>query len=231
MVQFPAASSWTRECRLTYLLTVRLTLGIPLTLPHTKKHATQQQQKKVFVMGLAKIVLGTRYSKVHVAGAALCILGMAGIIVVDARTAAKNNGTKNDTASLVDSIEGSNQALGDFLVLVAALLYACSNVGEEYSVKRRGDNVDFLGMIGLFGVVVSGVQMVVLERRAIEATDWSKCAWLVVGYTLCLFTMYSLVPLLIRSSSATVFNLSLLTADVYTFIYGNLVFKINFEWL
>lgn len=182
-------------------------------------------------MGLAKIVLGTRYSKVHVAGAALCILGMAGIIVVDARTAAKNNGTKNDTASLVDSIEGSNQALGDFLVLVAALLYACSNVGEEYSVKRRGDNVDFLGMIGLFGVVVSGVQMVVLERDAIEATDWSKCAWLVVGYTLCLFTMYSLVPLLIRSSSATVFNLSLLTADVYTFIYGNLVFKINFEWL
>jgi hypothetical protein len=43
--------------------------------------------------------------------------------------------------------------------------------------------------------------------------------------------MYSLVPILIRLSSATVFNMSMLTADVYTLIYGTLVFNLTFEGL
>lgn len=54
MVQFPAASSWTRECRLTYLLTVSLTFGVPLTLPHTKKTRNTTTTKKGLCDGVGE---------------------------------------------------------------------------------------------------------------------------------------------------------------------------------
>ena len=38
------------------------------------------------------------------------------------------------------------------------------------------------------------------------------------------FLFYSIVPLLLKLSSALVFNMSLLTADVYTFIFGFVLF-------
>ena len=48
--------------------------------------------------------------------------------------------------------------LGAGLVLVSAVLYAVSNVCQEYSVKNLG-RVEFLGMMGLFGTAISGVQL------------------------------------------------------------------------
>ncbi len=48
--------------------------------------------------------------------------------------------------------------LGDGLVLVSAALYAVSNVCQEYTVKNLS-RVEFLGMMGLFGTLISGVQM------------------------------------------------------------------------
>lgn len=48
--------------------------------------------------------------------------------------------------------------LGDGLVLISAALYAVSNVCQEYIVKNL-TRVEFLGMMGLFGTLISGVQM------------------------------------------------------------------------
>ena len=44
------------------------------------------------------------------------------------------------------------------LCVSGAALYGVSNVAEEYVVKSYSI-VEFLGMIGLFGSIVSGVQM------------------------------------------------------------------------
>lgn len=52
----------------------------------------------------------------------------------------------------------SDVLLGDGLVLISAALYAVSNVGQEYTVKNLS-RVEFLGMMGLFGTLISGVQM------------------------------------------------------------------------
>ena len=54
--------------------------------------------------------------------------------------------------------EASNKILGDFMVLAGAVLYGTSNVGQEY-VIRSFDRVEFLGMIGMFGSIVNGVQL------------------------------------------------------------------------
>lgn len=53
---------------------------------------------------------------------------------------------------------GSNVLLGDGLVLVSAALYAVSNLCQEYTVKNL-TRVEFLGMMGFFGTLISGVQM------------------------------------------------------------------------
>ena len=53
---------------------------------------------------------------------------------------------------------GSNKALGDVLVVAGAGLYGVSNVGQEFVVKHYPRS-DFLGMIGLFGSLISGLQL------------------------------------------------------------------------
>lgn len=47
---------------------------------------------------------------------------------------------------------------------------------------------------------------------------------LLIGFALFLFTLYSLVPILMRLSSATIFNLSLLTTDFYSLLFGLFLF-------
>lgn len=48
--------------------------------------------------------------------------------------------------------------LGDGLVLISAILYAVSNMCQEFTVKNRS-RVEFLGMMGFFGTIISGIQL------------------------------------------------------------------------
>uniref|UniRef100_A0A3Q4MVU5 Solute carrier family 35 member F2 n=1 Tax=Neolamprologus brichardi TaxID=32507 RepID=A0A3Q4MVU5_NEOBR len=59
---------------------------------------------------------------------------------------------------LVVLSSASNILLGDGLVLLSASLYAVSNVCQEYTVKNLS-RVEFLGMVGLFGTIISTIQM------------------------------------------------------------------------
>lgn len=55
-------------------------------------------------------------------------------------------------------IEGSNRVLGDMLCLAGSLFYAIGNVGEEFFIKQT-NRTEYLGMIGLFGSIISGIQL------------------------------------------------------------------------
>ena len=55
-------------------------------------------------------------------------------------------------------LTGKNQAIGDVLVLCGAIMYGVSNVAQEFVVKNYS-RVEFLGMIGLFGSIISAIQM------------------------------------------------------------------------
>jgi solute carrier family 35 protein F1/2 len=52
----------------------------------------------------------------------------------------------------------SNRLLGDVLAICGSILYGISNVAEEHVVKS-GSSVEFLGMLGLGGAMISGIQM------------------------------------------------------------------------
>lgn len=107
-------------------------------------------------LGLTWFFLKTKYNWRHLLGVGLCLAGL-GILVYD--DAVKNG---SNTA-------GVNPLLGDLLCLLAATLYAISNVGQEATVKKFSRE-EFLAMVGLYGTVINGVQLFVeaLERWELQ---------------------------------------------------------------
>ena len=53
---------------------------------------------------------------------------------------------------------GKNELLGDVLCLIAALFNGVIMVAEDHIVKCR-TVVEYLGMLGIFGLITSSVQM------------------------------------------------------------------------
>lgn len=169
------------------------------------------------VIALSFVILRTSYRPSHYLGAAICLGGLAFIVYADS------------AVQQVDSGGASNPTLGDGLCFIGAALYAISNVAEEYAVKNHS-KTEFLAFVGLFGAVISGVQMAILEREQLASMSWSADnVGLFLGFSVCLFLMYSLVPVFIGMSSATLMNLSLLTADVYSLLFGLFLFKLAFS--
>jgi Eukaryotic protein of unknown function (DUF914). len=68
---------------------------------------------------------------------------------------------------------GKNQLLGDLLCLGGAVLFAVVSVTQELVVKTH-DWVEYLGMVGLFGSVISIVQTYVCVRTCMTLAVVSK---------------------------------------------------------
>ncbi len=54
-------------------------------------------------------------------------------------------------------------------------------------------------MLGLFGVIINGITAAIFVRETFQGATWDSdvAGWL-VGYTLVLFTFYTLAPLILR---------------------------------
>lgn len=170
------------------------------------------------LMILSWWVLKTRYRPVHFVAVCICLLGVGAMVGADL-LAGRDQGST------------SNILLGDGLVLISATLYAVSNVCQEYTVKNLS-RVEFLGMVGLFGTIISTIQMVVLERNEVAKIQWSwQVGLLFAAYALCMYTLYSCMPIVVKLSSATSVNLSLLTADLFSLFCGVFLFQYNFSGL
>ncbi|KAM4627709.1 solute carrier family 35 member F2-like [Polymixia lowei] len=170
------------------------------------------------LMTLSWWILKTRYRPVHYVAVCICLLGVGAMVGADL-LAERDQGST------------SNILLGDGLVLVSATLYAVTNVCQEYTVKNLS-RVEFLGMVGLFGTLISTAQMVILERYDIAAIQWSwQTGLLFSGYALCMYSLYSCMPVVVKLSSATSVNLSLLTADLFSLFCGLFLFQYKFSAL
>ncbi|XP_065142942.1 solute carrier family 35 member F2 [Paramisgurnus dabryanus] len=170
------------------------------------------------LMVLSWIFLKTRYRPLHFIAVVLCMLGVGSMVGADL-LAGRDQGSN------------SNVLLGDGLVLVSAALYAVSNLCQEYTVKNL-TRIEFLGMMGFFGTIISGVQMAILEPKAITAITWDlSICLLFVAYTVCMYGLYSYMPIVVKMTSATAVNLSLLTADLFSLFCGLFLFHYNFSGL
>ncbi|CAJ1063381.1 solute carrier family 35 member F2 [Xyrichtys novacula] len=170
------------------------------------------------LMILSWIFLKTRYKPVHFLAVIVCLFGVGAMVGADI-IAGRNQGSSSDVI------------LGDGLVLLSAFLYAVSNVCQEHTVKNLS-RIEFLGMMGLFGTVISGIQLAVLEVKAVAAIKWDlHISMLFAVYALCMYALYSFMPIVVKLTSATAVNLSLLTADLFSLFCGIFLFHYTFSTL
>ncbi|NXA83371.1 S35F2 protein, partial [Thryothorus ludovicianus] len=170
------------------------------------------------LMALSWFVLRARYRLIHFVAVAICLLGVTTMVGADILSGRQEG-------------EGSGVVIGDVLVLLAASLYAISNVGEEYIVKTLS-RVEFLGMVGLFGTIISGLQLAILEHKELTRIQWNwKIALLFAAFALCMFGLYSFMPVVIKFTSATSVNLAILTSDLYSLFLGLFLFHHKFSGL
>lgn len=98
-------------------------------------------------------------------------------------------------------------------------------------VKDR-DRIEFLGMLGAFGVIVATIQVSIFEIDAIAAAEWRiDTVCYLLGFVLCLFLVYCNMSAFLTDSDSGLFNLSLLTSDVYAVIFSYFVYHYQVHWL
>ncbi|XP_053209117.1 solute carrier family 35 member F2-like [Panonychus citri] len=172
------------------------------------------------VLLLSWLWIKVQYGIVHILGVCLSLIGIGCLIYSDLDESTKETEVKN-------------RFLGDMLCILGATLYGISNVTQEYVVKSYSI-VEFLGMIGLFGSLISGVQLAILERDQVEKLfqlDKYIEISLILGFAACLLLFYITMPLVLQVSNATSVNISMLSADFYALLIGLYLFNYKFNWL
>uniref|UniRef100_A0A9J8AS64 Solute carrier family 35 member F1 n=1 Tax=Cyprinus carpio carpio TaxID=630221 RepID=A0A9J8AS64_CYPCA len=168
------------------------------------------------VLLLSWFFLLVRYKVLHFVGVGVCLLGMGCMVGADVLVGRQQG-------------LGDHKLLGDLLVLAGATLYGISNVCEEFIVKNLS-RVEFLGMMGLFGSFFSGIQLAIMEHKELLKVQWDwQIGLLYIGFSACMFGLYSFMPVVIKRTSATAVNLSLLTADLYSLFCGLFLFQYKVE--
>jgi solute carrier family 35 protein F1/2 len=159
-----------------------------------------------------------RYKWAQILGILICCGGM-GLLLY------------SDHVNGINGGEVPDQLKGDLFGLLGATFYGLSNVFEEWFVSKR-PMYEVLGMLGLFGFFINGVQGAIFDRDSIASATWDGqvAGWL-VGYTLCLTLFYSLAPLILRMASAAFFDISLLTGNFWGTIIGTQVFGYSIYYL
>ncbi|XP_057436612.1 uncharacterized protein LOC130729018 [Lotus japonicus] len=169
------------------------------------------------VMLLTWIFLKTKYRFLKITGVIVCIAGLVLVVFSDVHAG--------------DRAGGSNPRKGDAIVFAGATLYAISNVSEEFLIKNA-DRVELMGMLGLFGGIVSAIQISVLERNELKSIHWSAGAALpFVGFSVAMFMFYSLVPVLLKINGSTMLNLSLLTSDMWAVVIRIFAYHEKVDWM
>ncbi|WJX79485.1 hypothetical protein P8452_62598 [Trifolium repens] len=168
-----------------------------------------------WVILLTWIFLGTRYSLWQLGGGTLCVLGLSLVLLSDTWDGSDGGGSKT--------------LLGDVLVIVGTVFYAISNVGEEFCVKNK-DRIEVVTMIGVYGFLVTAIEVSILELKTLESIKWSADIVLAfAGYGVSSFLFYSLAPFVLKLSGSTMFNLSLLTSDMWAVVFR--VFFYHEKWI
>ena len=173
------------------------------------------------VMILSYFFLDSHYVLRHYMGVIICLLGVVCVVISDRY------------ADEEGSSSSSKQAfIGDMICISGAFLYACSNVLQEKLVKFSEREV-YVGRIGGFGMCMAAIQFFAIEytRFGRVAPLSAEAGLFILGFVICLFFFYTNVSVFLQSNDSVIFNLSLLTSDVYTVIYS--YFKLGYwvNWL
>lgn len=169
------------------------------------------------VIVLTWIFLKTKYGFRKFFGVGVCVAGLILVVFSDVHAS--------------DRAKGPKPLKGDLLVIVGSMLYACSNVTEEYLVKKN-NRIELMAMLGIFGAVISGIQISILEREELHSIKWNAGAvFPFIGFALAMFLFYSTVPTVLKICGATMLNLSLLTSDMWAVLIRIFAYHEKVDWM
>jgi solute carrier family 35 protein F1/2 len=169
---------------------------------------------------LSYIFLNAQYKLQHIIGTIISIVGIICTILSDILM--NNSSTEQ---------EYSNPLYGDILALIAAMLYACSNVFQEKTVKYS-DNEEFLGLLGIFGALITFIQGLAVDLKPFLNCQWQNYTIIYfISFIIILFTMYTKAAIFLQNNDSLMFNLSLLTSDIYIILFSYFIFGNVLSWL
>lgn len=165
---------------------------------------------------LSYLVFKRKYTIKKLGCIAICLAGLGIIIASDTIRGRWEDDTSKPAAWK-----------GDLLCVGSSFLYASQNVLQEYVLKRLSSHEvtpysEYLGMLGISGFVISGIQWLILERSAVVQSSGSiwmnEVIGLLIGFSLTMVTLYVLLAWYIACFDASVFNMNILTSGIYGII-------------
>ncbi|WBW75098.1 transmembrane transporter [Schizosaccharomyces osmophilus] len=173
----------------------------------------------VAVVILSFLFLKVRYHWSQLLGIVVCIGGLALLVVSDL----KNYGSNTKSAV--------NPGLGDGYMILGATCYGLSNTIEEYFASKLPLYV-VVGQLSLYSSIISIVQNFIFDRHEFLHLHWTRSmGGYLAGFIIVMLILYSLAPICFRMSSATFYNISVLTSDFWSLIIGIHVFGNHVYWL
>uniref|UniRef100_A0A6U0HVD0 Uncharacterized protein n=1 Tax=Helicotheca tamesis TaxID=374047 RepID=A0A6U0HVD0_9STRA len=122
----------------------------------------------------SKLFLARHYRFVHLLGAGVCLLGVCTNVLADFEEIHAHN--EEGAASEDEYGEAKNEqqpyprrVLGDFLAISGGLLLGINDVLAEIAVKTFGGGWnEYCAMLGFFGIIISIIQLLILELEDIS---------------------------------------------------------------
>ena len=169
-------------------------------------------------MILSSMFLRRRYTSIHYCGVIVCMCGVAYNVLADYET---------NLESSSGSKEYPHKVLGDVLAICGGIVYGANDTLAETAVRRFGGPTEFLGMLGMFGLIISVIQAALLERDAIveffqggNACSVSTSLGLLIAYAVTNSMSYVGASRFLLISEAAFLNLSFLTGDFWSLAFS-----------
>mmetsp|Transcript_2644 Transcript_2644/g.5920 ORF Transcript_2644/g.5920 Transcript_2644/m.5920 type:complete len:560 (+) Transcript_2644:277-1956(+) len=187
-------------------------------------------------MFFTKVFMKRRYKWVHLVGGIVCVCGIVVNTASDIRLEKNEKGSDGSIGG-TSSSSSLDHVKGDICAVLGAVLLGLDDVLSEIIVSDYGGVNEMLLMKGLFGALISIVQLIMLERSSISAlfgtdidgsgSSSSSSSSCTLSWRMSLFTAHILTRSLdvagemkfLHISEAALLNLLLLTSDFYAVIF------------
>ena len=196
----------------------------------------------------SKIILKRRYSRTHILGAMICLIGVVFNLFSDFEQAGEDTSMIDDLAALTEAEEYPKKMLGDILAICGGFFVGLCDVLVEMIVKDYVTVDEYLGCVGIFGTIIASVQACILERSQIakifapqsdlqmttqeiyetysdnpfdapRSCSRDTALALVFGYAVTTYLFSYCLSRFLSVSESALLTLSLLTADLYSVIF------------
>lgn len=189
-------------------------------------------------MILSRLILKRSYRWIHLVGVAICLAGILAMVFIDYETDVQEEevAQEEDEGEQVDAEELEeveeyeeypHRLLGDCLAIVGGVLFGARDVLTEKTIREvENSTVEYLGMIGIFGTLISIVQVFLVERNVVaNLVADSACSvpagvFLFGAYMVTCGLQYWSSAAFLFISEAALLNLSLLTADLWSAVFS-----------